>query len=151
MNDDDDITIFRLDNELYAVIDQEIFRLDLEDITEDEITLKKIQDFKNDFKNMNSEILDLQKSLKETAKKHGIEIKEKTRKDYVQEWREKKKSEKLNEDKPSNDKYNVDIVEELDDERNNNDFYIHQKTSKQTFIVRTKQNIVYLVRGYYSS
>jgi len=68
--------------------------------------LEEIKELSNDYKNIQTGVEALKYALDNSATEHGIQIREKTRKDFVDEWRERKNSEEVMED----------ITEDIEDE-----------------------------------
>ncbi len=105
--DDSRYDIYELDNgELYVVekLTGDIYEINLNsDQEEYEEEYKKtistniidtIKELKEDYKNIQMGAETLKYDLNNLAKKHGIQIRKKTRKDSVDEWREKKNQER---------------------------------------------------------
>jgi hypothetical protein len=92
------------DGELYFVNDMgDIFLLTFPDNEESKLEkhendLEEIKELSNDYKTLTVGISNLKENMKKFADEHGIEIRKKTRKEIVKDYRKRKKSKHLTED-----------------------------------------------------
>ena len=100
--------LYEIDNELFALDPKngDIFRIDFPNNEESKLEknkndLEEIKELSSDYKSIQMGASALKISLDNLAEKHGIQIRKKTRKDFVDKWRERKKSEELTEDMTS--------------------------------------------------